>query len=120
MEKCSTCGNEYDKTFQVTLAREDPRADDPLRLHHATTMGISRTLRQYQIADMELLLVEVMREGRPMVELPDILHLRERRKADVERLDSGVRRIVNPHTYHVSLTDRLWRLKQELVADTTG
>jgi nicotinate phosphoribosyltransferase len=34
----------------------------------------------------------------------------------VERLDAGVRRLVNPHIYHVSLTERLWQLKQELIA----
>lgn len=38
------------------------------------------------------------------------------RLADVGRLDSGVRRLLNPHVYHVSLTQRLWDLKQELIA----
>ena len=33
-----------------------------------------------------------------------------------ERLDPGVRRLVNPHLYHVSLTPALWDLKQDLVA----
>jgi nicotinate phosphoribosyltransferase len=36
--------------------------------------------------------------------------------ADVEALDPGIRRLVNPHIYHVSLTQRLWDLKQELIA----
>jgi nicotinate phosphoribosyltransferase len=30
-------------------------------------------------------------------------------------LHSGVKRLVNPHVYHVSLSSRLWDLKQELV-----
>jgi nicotinate phosphoribosyltransferase len=33
----------------------------------------------------------------------------------VERLDPGVKRLVNPHIYHVSLTERLWNLKQTLI-----
>jgi nicotinate phosphoribosyltransferase len=41
--------------------------------------------------------------------------MRERRQADVERLDPGVKRIMNPHVYHVSLTERLWSLKQGLI-----
>ena len=32
------------------------------------------------------------------------------------RLDPGVRRLVNPHTYHVSITDDLFDLKQQLLA----
>jgi nicotinate phosphoribosyltransferase len=41
--------------------------------------------------------------------------MRQQRLADVRRLDPGVRRLVNPHIYHVSLTERLWDLKQELI-----
>jgi len=44
-----------------------------------------------------------------------IEEMRERRQEDVERLDPGVRRLMNPHMYHVSLTERLWDLKQELI-----
>ena len=35
--------------------------------------------------------------------------------ADVEALDPGVRRLVNPHTYHVSITDELFDLRQRLL-----
>ena len=33
-----------------------------------------------------------------------------------EALDPGVRRLVHPHVYHVSITDELFATKQELVA----
>jgi nicotinate phosphoribosyltransferase len=42
--------------------------------------------------------------------------MRQRRQADLERLEPGVRRIINPHVYHVSLTEPVWSLKQELIA----
>lgn len=48
-------------------------------------------------------------------DLPTIDEIRERRQADLNRLDPGVRRIMNPHIYHVSLTQKLWELKQQLV-----
>ena len=41
--------------------------------------------------------------------------MRERRRADLDKLDSGVRRLINPHIYHVSLTPALWQLKQDLI-----
>jgi nicotinate phosphoribosyltransferase len=41
--------------------------------------------------------------------------MRAQRQADLERLDPGVCRIINPHIYHVSLTEKLWHLKQDLV-----
>jgi len=41
--------------------------------------------------------------------------MREVRDADIEQLDPGVRRIMNPHIYHVSLSKELWNLKQILI-----
>lgn len=41
--------------------------------------------------------------------------MRAVRCADVERLDPGVRHTMNPHIYHVSLTERLWEVKQGLI-----
>jgi nicotinate phosphoribosyltransferase len=32
-------------------------------------------------------------------------------------LDPGIRRLVNPHIYHVSLSQELWELKQNLIAE---
>jgi nicotinate phosphoribosyltransferase len=37
--------------------------------------------------------------------------------ADLERLDPGVKRLVNPHVYHVSVTRRLAELKSRLAAE---
>ena len=58
---------------------------------------------------------EVVYEGGASA-LADLDAARRRRATDVEALDPGVRRIVNPHVYHVSITDELARLKQEQIA----
>jgi len=41
--------------------------------------------------------------------------MRARRDADLARLHPGVRRLVNPHIYHVSLSASLHKLKQRLI-----
>ena len=41
----------------------------------------------------------------------------KRRNDDVEALDPGVRRLVRPHTYHVSITASVFDLKRRLLAD---
>jgi nicotinate phosphoribosyltransferase len=61
-----------------------------------------------------------MQEGRVVYEWPTLEAMREQRMIDVERLDSGVRRIMYPHIYHVSLSQKLWDLKQRLILDTTN
>jgi nicotinate phosphoribosyltransferase len=62
--------------------------------------------------------VDVLLEGKLVYDLPSIEAIRGCREADIERLDPGVKRLMNPHEYHVSLSQRLWDLKQELIQST--
>ena len=99
----------------LSLEDEDPRQMDRLLLHHPTELHTYRALSKEDISEIEPLLVNVLREGKPQLAPPSIEEIRQRRQADLQRLDPGVRRIVNPHVYHVSLTKGLWDLKQELI-----
>jgi nicotinate phosphoribosyltransferase len=99
----------------VALEDEDPSAAERLVLRHPGDGARFRTLDRAAISAIEPLHVEVLREGAPVYTPPTLEEMRARRRADVERLDAGVRRIVNPHIYHVSLSERLWDLKQELL-----
>ncbi|MFN2169619.1 MAG: nicotinate phosphoribosyltransferase, partial [Anaerolineae bacterium] len=110
----------YDRRGKATadllsLEDEDPRQMARITLRHPSTHTRFRTLEQKEISEIEPLLVDVLVEGELVYDLPSIEEIRERRRADVRRLDPGVRRLMNPHIYHVSLTQRLWDLKQELI-----
>lgn len=115
----------YDRRGKATadlLSLEDEQPDqmERIRLHHPSEPTKYRTLHREEVTEIEPLLVKVMEEGQLVMELPTIEEMRARRKADVERLDAGVRRLMNPHIYHVSLTEKLWNLKQELIAQSLG
>lgn len=110
----------YDERGQATadllsLFDEDVAHERPLHLHHPSEPGISRTLTANHISNIEPLLVPILNEGQLVYDIPPLETLRQRRQADLERLDSGVRRLLNPHIYHVSLTPALWQLKQDLI-----
>ncbi len=110
----------YDRRGKATadllsLDDEEPREMDAILLHHPTEHHTYRTLGRDDVSEIEPLLVDVLRAGELVYQLPTIEEMRERRVADIARLDPGVRRLVNPHIYHVSLSERLWDLKQELV-----
>ena len=100
----------------LSLADEDPRDTRPLHLHHPTEPYSTRTLSAEQISGVEPLLVTVLEAGRLVYEMPTLEAMRENCRADLARLDLGVKRLLNPHIYHVSLTPRLWQMKQELIA----
>jgi nicotinate phosphoribosyltransferase len=99
----------------VTLSDEDPRQADLLFLHHPVESEIYRMVKREDISRIEPLLTEVMRAGRVVCELPGIEELRRRRLSDVDCLDSGVRRLINPHVYHVSISRPLWELKERMI-----
>jgi nicotinate phosphoribosyltransferase len=105
----------------LTTEDEDPRqGTEPLILHHPSDPSKVRTLQREDITEIEPLLVEIMRDGELVVELPTIEEMRARREEDVARLDPGVKRLINPHIYHVSLSDALWRVKQSLIRRFEG
>jgi len=104
----------------LSLDDEDPREMARIVLHHPTEHTTYRAMPQDEVSEIELLLVEVLKEGELVYDLPSIEEMRERRQADLERLDPGVKRLVNPHIYHVSLTERLWNLKQKLIQSAKG
>lgn len=99
----------------IAIADEDV-SRRPLTLHHPHLPDVSRTLDADRIAGMEPLIEPVAE-----MDIPDDPHERieqaqKRRLADLERLDPGVRRLVNPHTYHVSHSDALSAMKHRLTA----
>ena len=115
----------YDRRGKATadllsLEEEDPHQMEVISLHHPSEAAKQRVIIKEEITEIEGLLVSVLEEGKVVCELPPIEEMRTRRIADVDRLDAGVRRLVNPHIYHVSLTRRLWEQKQKLIDTALG
>jgi nicotinate phosphoribosyltransferase len=100
----------------LSLDDEQPAEQEQIHLHHPSQSSKYRTLSRMEVTQVEPLLVDILRPGKLVADLPPIEELRQRRDADVARLDPGVRRLMNPHIYHVSLTEKLWNQKQELIA----
>lgn len=101
----------------LSLDTEDPRQENELFLHHPSQPQAFRRLGARFISEIEPLLIDVMVDGKIVYEQPSIEDMRALRDRDLERLDSGVKRIMFPHIYHVSLTHGLWKLKQELIQE---
>lgn len=100
----------------LALAEEEPVP--PLELHHPSQLGVVRRLTAANVSDIEKLEERVALSDRPSPH-EEVVAAQKRRLADLNRLDPGVRRLVNPHVYHVSLTPALAQLKQELIASAS-
>ncbi len=110
----------YDRRGKATsdligLAHEQPTIGDSLILCHPTDDPRRRRLPADEISEIESLHEEVVVDGRRTGDVSSLAEMRARRVMDLERLDPGVKRLMNPHLYHVSLTDELWKHKTGMV-----
>ncbi|NLN69976.1 MAG: nicotinate phosphoribosyltransferase [Chloroflexi bacterium] len=99
----------------VALQGEDVLNQSPLELCHPSMATKRRQLAQDEIDHIEKLLTPIILDGRRVYEIPTIEEMQTLRQADIAHLDPGVLRIMNPHIYHVSLSLKLWDLKQSLI-----
>ena len=54
-------------------------------------------------------------DGRQVYESPDVCSIREYSKKELAAFWEEYRRILNPHTYKVDISDKLYNLKMELI-----
>ena len=101
----------------VSHESEDPSDMKMIELRHPYDPEKKRVLKIDEISAAESLLIPVLAQGRVLYEFPGIEEIRKFRDDDIRRLDPGVMRLINPHIYHVSLTQRLWTTKQDLLRE---
>lgn len=104
----------------LSLDDEDPRQMKYIHLRHPSDHTKYRILTHDNITRIEPLLEDILVDGKLVYDLPTVEDMRHRREEDVERLDPGVRRLMYPHLYHVSLTQKLWDLKEQLILSVKG
>lgn len=101
----------------MSTNEEDLCRMQQIHLHHPTDQTKYRTLECDQLSRVEPLLETIMTDGKVVYDLPSLDAIREVRRRDMLDLYPGVTRLMNPHHYHVSLTEKLWQLKQSLIQE---
>ena len=89
---------------------------DSLDVFHPHRAGVFRSLGSSETVEVESLLETVHQDGERTDGSPDLQAFRSRRIEDLGRLDVGVKRLINPHLYHVSVTEHVKAIQNELVA----
>lgn len=109
----------YDKESGKALAdelclwNETIPEDAPHTIFDPNATWKTKTLTGFEARP---LLVPVFQAGRRVYELPSLRDIQSYCAAQLETLWDEVKRFENPHTYYVDLSQKLWNIKQNLLA----
>jgi nicotinate phosphoribosyltransferase len=97
---------------ELTGIAAEPTIVDPLDPTHRRAV--------IQATASDNLLVPVVREGRIVYQSPPLPKIRARTADQLAMFHTGIRRLVNPHTYPVGLERHLHELKTRLILQARG
>jgi nicotinate phosphoribosyltransferase len=99
----------------LTLEGEELEVGLPYRFYHPRYPYRYLDVIDYQ--HIEPLLRPVMKEGKVIDDFPDLKTIQERTKRNLANLDDTYKRLINPHVYKVSLSEKLKDLKFGMIAE---
>jgi len=87
--------------------------EKPTRAYHPIYPHIYKTYPPN--FEREELFFPVFINGKRVYDSPPLREIQENTKRNIDRLGTEFKRLQNPHLYHVSLSEKLFRMKQELL-----
>ncbi|MFT9848588.1 nicotinate phosphoribosyltransferase [Aneurinibacillus sp. REN35] len=92
--------------------KEETIPEDNITMFHPLFPHKRKVIRNYR---MEMLLEPVIEQGQICYTAPSLTNIRAYAKEQLDHLSPEIKRLVNPHEYHVDLSQKLWDLKQSLI-----
>ena len=99
----------------ITLEGEKLEAGPPYRFYHPRYPYRFLDVADYQ--RIEPLLKPVMKEGKTIGDFPDLKTIQKRAKRNLAALDDTYKRLINPHVYKVSFSEKFKDLKFGMIAE---
>jgi nicotinate phosphoribosyltransferase len=108
-------GRESGKAEADLICVYDEIIDDtkPLEIFDPVATWKRKTLENFTATE---LLVPIFKNGEQVYVLPTLSQIRQHCAEEIEGMWDEVRRFSNPHNYYVDLSEKLWKLKQDMLA----
>ena len=109
-------GKETGKAEADLICVYDETVDDtkPIELFDPEHTWKRKVLENYTATE---LLVPIFKDGELIYELPSIEEIRKHCREEIEGMWEEVRRFTNPHNYYVDLSEKLWQIKHDMIAE---
>ncbi|MBE6547011.1 MAG: nicotinate phosphoribosyltransferase [Ruminococcaceae bacterium] len=109
-------GRETGKAEADLICVYDEVVDDskPIELFDPQHTWKRKTLENFTATELQ---VQVFRNGEQVYELPTLADIRRHCAEEIEGMWDEVRRFTNPHNYYVDLSEKLWQIKHDMIAE---
>ena len=97
----------------VTLYDEEIDENEPYTIFDPVATWKKKTLKNYTVRK---LMVPIFAKGKLVYQCPPLQEVREYCEKQVDLLWDEVKRFEYPHRYYVDLSDKLWKIKNEMLS----
>ena len=107
-------GRDTGKAIADYMTVWDEKVDDT---HNLVIFDPDNTWKKKEVYDFEAkeLLVPIFKNGEQVYKSPSLDEIRDYCAEQVDTLWNEVKRFDNPHKYYVDLSEKLWKIKDELI-----
>ncbi len=107
---------ENGKSEADLLCVYDEVIDDtkPIEIFDPVHTWKRKVMENYTATELQ---VPIFEKGKLVYELPDIKAIRQHCADEIEGMWDEVRRFNNPHNYYVDLSEKLWKIKDDMISE---
>ncbi|EGL83090.1 nicotinate phosphoribosyltransferase [Caldalkalibacillus thermarum TA2.A1] len=108
----------YDRNSKQALVDLIMLEEEPIPTESFIAFDPVNTWKRKTVENFEAreLLAPIFKNGELVCELPDLTEIQRYAQREKERFAPEIRRLINPHVYHVDLSHQLWELKHRLLS----
>ena len=109
-------GRETGKAEADLICLYDEVVDDtqPIELFDPEHTWKRKILEDFTATELQ---VPVFKSGELVYDLPSLAEIRQHCAQEIEGMWDEVRRFTNPHNYYVDLSEKLWSIKHDMIAE---
>lgn len=97
----------------ITVYDEEINDEGPVEIFDPDFTWKRKTMTDYTLRQLK---VPIFRAGKCVYKFPPLDEVRDHCRRELDTMWDEVLRFENPHKYYVDLSEKLWRLKQDMIA----